>query len=662
MSDNANDTASKPPAQPVLAQLASDCVQLTVGALSLRGLVTQPYAQPLPSAQAPSAADAAAAPVSVANFRNVQYARIAGRWHEAEPVDLPATIGVWDCTKFGPRSPQSVDLMQEWSQHLYTHLAIYDTVSEFDCLNLNIYTPLATLQATAAAKDAAPALLPVLVWIHGGSFEWGDGGVTYGMRFSSFSSPPSSSFIFIFIFIFVCFFPHNAHPSRRPVPRQPLRVRRQAHCGRGPQLPPGNAGLLHVRGAPRGCALPRRGRLQQPGPARPAARLAMGEGPGSKCSRNTRSTHADSPPRPQVHKYIHLFGGDPSRITMAGESAGAISVLAHLRGNVPVARNALVMSPGSIGPVSFQAAGATFDKACATLGLGAAAPAEQLATLRRLPYEQLYALGAGRLETLLSEDPAFFADWTGQRFEEVKAFPAWIDQVVIGKMAEETAYMEGYWASLPPAEVIASWKAVYGSPDYADEVLGVYGLAGGAPGTDAAAAALTVAKAAVACTSDALFDKATYAPATTHLAAEDSQARVYLYRNDQADELAPGEPYRHHAYHSLDNAFVFQLPTVAGPDAPPRMRNAAVAFSGKVLDLVHGAVPWPPLQRAAPRQQAVFDGEGVHVEDAPPPRWVPLTSSDVRHDQFMKSTALLWSSIMGMATRVLAGKSADEAK
>ena len=39
---------------------------------------------------------------SVANFRNIQYARIPGRWHEAVPVDITKERGVLDATQVGP--------------------------------------------------------------------------------------------------------------------------------------------------------------------------------------------------------------------------------------------------------------------------------------------------------------------------------------------------------------------------------------------------------------------------------------------------------------------------------------------------------------------------------------------------------------------------------
>lgn len=51
-----------------------------------------------------------------------------------------------------------------------------------------------------------------------------------------------------------------------------------------------------------------------------------------------------------IQKYIHLFGGDPSRVTILGESAGAGSVEAHItayggaKGNTPF-KGAIAQSP-----------------------------------------------------------------------------------------------------------------------------------------------------------------------------------------------------------------------------------------------------------------------------------------------------------------------------
>lgn len=48
-----------------------------------------------------------------------------------------------------------------------------------------------------------------------------------------------------------------------------------------------------------------------------------------------------------VYKYITAFHGDPNRITIMGESAGAHSILAHLRAHkehTPVFKNAIILS------------------------------------------------------------------------------------------------------------------------------------------------------------------------------------------------------------------------------------------------------------------------------------------------------------------------------
>jgi hypothetical protein len=111
---------------------------------------------------------------SVANFRNIQYARIPARWRQAVPVDPTKENGVLDATQWGPRPPQPIDALHDTTRHLYPRMATFDRQSEFECLNLNVCGPLTALSEKGRG-------LPVLVWIHGGAFMFGDGGCEFGL-------------------------------------------------------------------------------------------------------------------------------------------------------------------------------------------------------------------------------------------------------------------------------------------------------------------------------------------------------------------------------------------------------------------------------------------------------------------------------------------------
>lgn len=113
---------------------------------------------------------------SVANFRNIQYARISGRWHEAKILDPAEQNGLVDATQWGPRAPQGLNLPHRDTGHLYPRMSLFDRQSEFECLNLNICGPRDALRPQNKGK-----LLPVMVWVHGGSFDFGDGGCESGM-------------------------------------------------------------------------------------------------------------------------------------------------------------------------------------------------------------------------------------------------------------------------------------------------------------------------------------------------------------------------------------------------------------------------------------------------------------------------------------------------
>ena len=108
----------------------------------------------------------------VANFLGVPYASIPARFSKAQILDQFESSSFHDATNYGPRCPQPVDVPRTQRQHLYEGIQQSDSlsISEFECLNLNIYTP----------AELSPEPVPVLVWIHGGGFVVGDGGPEYG--------------------------------------------------------------------------------------------------------------------------------------------------------------------------------------------------------------------------------------------------------------------------------------------------------------------------------------------------------------------------------------------------------------------------------------------------------------------------------------------------
>ena len=342
---------------------------------------------------------------------------------------------------------------------------------------------------------------------------------------------------------------------------------------------------------------------------------------------------------------------------MAGESAGAISVLAHLRGKVPVARSALLMSPGTVWPKPFAETQTTFDKACEALdtaGTGSAT-GEKLELLRSLPCEKLHEFGGNRLETILCEDPVFFDDWSGQRFEEISVFPRWIRRVMVGELSEEMAVMAHYWGMLSPTDLLDTWRQLYKDPEYAGEVLGVYGVGGdegkGAGDVDGDS---RVVQGLVDYTADALFDKAVRSIAETHLIVKPSpgqddngnrdslsQPQVYLYRFEQPDILAPSKAHRDRAYHSLDNVFLFYFPSVAGTGAPQELRTTADDFSGAALRLAYGDELWEEMG-IGNKKFAAFSGSGMQIREQTKARWESLVNTADRLDQFLLCKDLLW--------------------
>ena len=118
-------------------------------------------------------------PVDIISCLNIPFGHIPYRWASPLPVPVPWE-GVRDCTKFGPQCPQANEplfaghnLPVFGNLETGSHPVQGDLTDEFECLNLNIFSPMGTsLDDINGAKK-----LPVIVWAHGGAYWTGCGGI-----------------------------------------------------------------------------------------------------------------------------------------------------------------------------------------------------------------------------------------------------------------------------------------------------------------------------------------------------------------------------------------------------------------------------------------------------------------------------------------------------
>ncbi|OJJ49997.1 hypothetical protein ASPZODRAFT_13100 [Penicilliopsis zonata CBS 506.65] len=491
--------------------LVGNPTSVTIGSLDIRGFIS---------------------PHRVANFLGIPYAEIPARFRQAKPLKPETLQGVHDGTKYGPRCPQPLDHPKVLRAHLYEGVIPSESIpcSEFRCLNLNVFAP---PEAVGSQQR-----LPVYVWIHGGGWKTGDGGLEYDGNFLV----------------------EHAINAEKPMVYVGINYR-LGYCGwltsqeltdealRAGEKPFRNMGLLDQR-------------------------LAL----------------------QWVQENIGYFGGDPDNVTIAGESAGGWSVLAHLRSNIPVCKRGIIMSCPSHRFPTTQDSQATFDRLVASTGVvGPDAPAtEKLAALRDMAFEQLDELTGGK-PVLPAWDPEWFGGDidTDEPTECVGEFPRWVEAIVTGFTRDEFSVF-GIVKNLhtwSKEKVKATISQVIPDPDFAQEICAAYGIDRGTD-KDAIAGMFDFA-------SDSVFNIA---------AIKLGQVRTIPASTYRFDQIDHGDcPYQGYAYHGQDNAWSPRLPAVAGPTALPEYKATADHQSQMILDLVHGQQPWETF--ATGRRIMRFDGE-----------------------------------------------------
>jgi carboxylesterase type B len=534
----------------------------------------------------------------VANFLNVPFARIPARFREATIIDPRKEKGVVDATSYGPRCPQPFDTLHELTSHLYERMSTSSPQSEFSCLNLNIYAP------------PTGENLPVLVWIHGGAFTYGDGSCEFGIYETTGEISNQT----------------NNHADGNALVHRSMRIGK-----------PIIVVSLNYRLGYFGF-LSSRELLEE---ARQNGEAGFAN-QGLNDQRLGLKWVYRSFPRKllkltcQVQQNIHFFGGDGFQLTAAGESAGAWSILAHLRSNFPAFQRAFIMSCPTRSGSNHQA---TFDRLVASTGVPASAPSgDKIAALRSLSPKNLGLLLAGE-NAMPGWDEKFWVDQDSTLPLEEGPFPSWAKLVVVGMTRSENALFSQLWQTMGADELIRSFRAAFTDSEFAEEVLQAYEI-------NSNSEQPAVVEALVNYTSDCLFAKATYDIASKH-----GSHPICLYSFDQVD-LMEGV-FKGASYHSLDNAFLFHLSPVAGQKAPAPWRATADAYSKACIDLVNGEQPWEPYRVGG--QIMSFDGERTGLtKDFNYSRWGHLVSSRERTDKFNSGKILLFSAMRaGMALEVL---------
>ncbi|MDB5999355.1 MAG: para-nitrobenzyl esterase PnbA, partial [Rhizobacter sp.] len=241
--------------------------------------------------------DAGLPPIDV--YKGVPYAaRPVGPLRWQAPQALAPWVGVRSALQFGPDCPQPPSEPSRATRHAE------------DCLYLNVWAP----------ADAACGSLPVMVWLHGGSFVGGSGSDPR----SDGASLAREGVVVVTLNYRVGLFGFLAHPAL------------SAESTRGVS---GNYGLLDQL-----CALR------------------------------------------WVREHIARFGGDASRITLFGNSAGASSIALLMASPLAVGlfQRAILQSPGAARPLASLAQAESAGQA-----LG-----DDLDALRAMASDELLALTA----------------------------------------------------------------------------------------------------------------------------------------------------------------------------------------------------------------------------------------------------------------------------
>ncbi|PWY93024.1 alpha/beta-hydrolase [Aspergillus sclerotioniger CBS 115572] len=314
----------------------------------------------------------------VVNLLNIPYATIPARFKTATLLDPSVIPGRRDASHYGPRCPQPPDPLHGLMSHMFEDMSLSHQSGELDCLHLNVYAP-------PSALSPQNPKVPVLVWIHGGSFNTGTNATEFdGNHLVKRSMDLGKPIIVVTI-------NYRLNILGFLSSHELIEEAKESN-----EIPILNQGLNDQAIA-----------LQW------------------------------------IQQNISHFGGDASQVTAAGESAGAASIFYLLKHGVPLFSKAIICSSPHLLFRKLSDVQPIFNHLIQAIGIDASASHHtKLQALRSYKAEDLVALIPSLPVSFPIEDPNWFVDWDAEKISSGQYWaelPSWCPEIIIGHLKDEAA-------------------------------------------------------------------------------------------------------------------------------------------------------------------------------------------------------------------------------